>query len=180
MKRWIIRSLFLLPLLLCLGGWAWSVGHFSGVQRGYDSRLPSDPNYVMLWSEGGEVGVRWGNSIFVQPGWRTTIGRSRPVQVWPSCPAGLFRWRGWPFYAETEVEVKGYRIRWYDFSFLGVCTMYEFDGQNGQSLRSITVPYWLAVLVFSVPLFFVWHETRGRKINPATAFPVELVKDLPQ
>jgi hypothetical protein len=26
-RRWFIRSIFMLPILLCIVGWGWSVGH---------------------------------------------------------------------------------------------------------------------------------------------------------
>ena len=38
-RRWLIRSLFLLPLLLCVAGWAWNMAHYGGlVYYARDSR----------------------------------------------------------------------------------------------------------------------------------------------
>jgi hypothetical protein len=31
-RRWIIRSVFMLPILLCVGGWGWSVGHLTQIR----------------------------------------------------------------------------------------------------------------------------------------------------
>jgi len=44
---------------------------------------------------------------------------------------------------------------------------------DGVSNTFVAVPYWYIILIFFGLLFFVWRKTRP-KINPATAFPVEL------
>jgi hypothetical protein len=66
------------------------------------------------------------------------------------------------------------------FSLVGF--QYKFESMHKYDLRGprygqwmAAVPFWFLIVVFSAVLFVVWRKTRP-KIDPKTAFPVEVGK----
>ena len=66
-RRWIIRSLFILPVLLCLAGRAWSGLYFGRVEYCHDSR------FVLCEIMTGTVVVEWGSRSGSPNGWDNAV-----------------------------------------------------------------------------------------------------------
>jgi len=76
-RRWLIRSLFILPVLLGVLGWAWSAGHYGGIayiHRGHGVRGGTYWGTVFL---GG-----W-RSLKHPDGWTYGLSAQASVQFWP-------------------------------------------------------------------------------------------------
>ena len=85
-RRIILRTLFALPVLLCLAGWLWSSTHRTAVGYSYGDRE------IRLETRTGIVEVAWGLP-FAGPEW---ISLNEPIhspQFLPSEP----QWDGWSF-----------------------------------------------------------------------------------
>ena len=78
MKRWLIRSVFMLPLLLCVVGWGWS-----GSQRTWIDYCPHDRvvDCDSLW---GVVGVQWGTLTGQPDWWVYGTTETSNAQFWPT------------------------------------------------------------------------------------------------
>ena len=75
-RRWFIRSLFMLPILLCLIGWGWSAGYLSGVKyQGQGWR-------VRLAMRGGMIEVEHWRDDFGQRGLHL-VNWPGPLCFWP-------------------------------------------------------------------------------------------------
>jgi hypothetical protein len=76
-RRWIIRTLFLLPILLCLAGWGWGAGRYSFVRYVYDGVLVgASPSFAAV-----TVDVAWASS---EPdGWDWDDSPSARSRLWP-------------------------------------------------------------------------------------------------
>jgi hypothetical protein len=91
-KRWLIRSVFMLPLLLCVAGWGWSVRHLAHVWLDYHEAATF-------------LSTRWGK---VQLAWNPKYGDLEP-------PVGF---DSWPVEAHL-LEPDNGRHYTVDFSFPG-------------------------------------------------------------
>src|ERR1035437_827750 len=76
MKRLIIRAVFMLPLLLCVGGWVWSGTHYSQITYSHDGRWVG---YVQ--SQGG-ITVSWGWHGPFLNGWHCSVVPIVPAHFW--------------------------------------------------------------------------------------------------
>jgi len=152
-RRWIIRGLFVLPILLCVAGWWWSVWH-----SGYLAILARVPR-----PDGG-------TRIAPSTAWGTGWG----LLSWDHTRLhGTYA--GWRFQAvpiEMQIVPPGFTSFEHtdsSCSFLGFC---YYNIRNGWAM-GVDVPYWFLIVVFSAILLLVWRWTRPSK--PVGAFPVEVV-----
>lgn len=144
-RRWLIRSLFMLAVLLCVAGWGWSrtdVCIISYSQNGH-----------LVWCESKAGVVRLGR------GWLSSFTHGWAWQSDPVDPPQFLP----PFRDRYQFLGFGFRRE--------VIANPNDAGKIVFSTTYVDVPYWFFALLFSVALLFVWRKTRPR--NPATAFPVE-------
>ena len=146
-RRWFIRSCFMLPILLCVGGWGWSGTHYSFIKYSHDGiskQLASSSGVVTVNFE-GERGSR---PLFEEPdGWECGVTPVAPAQFWPKVDPALH------LHSLFGFSIGG--------PFLFVRSGYEYS-----------IPYWFLILVFSLTLFYAWRKTGPQK-RP-TGFPVEV------
>ena len=144
-KRWIIRGIFLLPVLLCLAGWGWS-GWYDGAVS-----FKRSHRWIELRTEYGAVYLVGGWHSWLSDGCESGIAGTDSVRLWPEPDA-------------VSTCVLGFRWRHFSFN--------DGDGRvfSGYAL---VIPYWFPLLVSSLLLLLVWRKTRYRP-DPATAFPVVL------
>ena len=138
-RRWFIRCLFMLPILLCVGGWAWG-----RMYNGY-VRFTHDGSWIGCVQSDGVIGVGVGGRFGLPNGWNHEVALRDGLRHF---------WRPWP-----------------DPAFLGFRISHHPQDMGGWYCLSL--PYWFLIIVFSLVLFFVWRKTRP-KLNPATAFPMEM------
>ena len=107
-KRWIIRSIFMLPILLCVGGWGWSFGHWNTLEvaAGKLHRLGLENAYGCLWVHyfGGGLssGFWWVGHGSIDSVERCIVPR------WKSCFLGFSYWHeplGWRMPIHWQVMV---------------------------------------------------------------------------
>jgi len=154
-RRWLIRSLFILPLLLCVVGWGWSMWHQGRIRGSHGNYFfVGATKYGVIELECG----RW--PVF--PGSRTEWG-------YDSLPWGLAAFpEHWPGLPPNVCECRSR-----PFAFMGLRYWYYARGIDGEyDSRWLQVPYYLLVLLFGLVLFFAWRKTRPR--TTYGAFPVEL------
>ena len=77
LRRWIIRSFFMVPILLCLGTWGWSRSHGMWIEYCHHDR------YVASVSQWGTVEVQWGTSYGLAEGWACQISPEAIAHFWP-------------------------------------------------------------------------------------------------
>jgi len=146
LQRWIIRSMFMLPILFCVGGWGWN-----GIHSGWVSYSSHNGDWIECATRAGLVGVGWGSHIKMNvynEGWRCVVKDATGDRFWPrDTPERHF--------------------------FLGFDFHHYVDAGDQKSF--LYAPYWFFILGFSVILYFVWQKTRP-KPNPRKAFPVEVGK----
>ena len=149
-RRWFIRIVFMLPILLCLAGWGWSGTHHGVIAYRHNGR-----NVVGCDSFSGIVIVNYGwYGEARYNGWYYEVNSTATAHFWPK-DAPHFQY------------VLGFGFRQLEVTKVGDGTVtYIYD---------LAVPFWFFIVVFSAVLFFVWRKTRP-KINPKSAFPVELDK----
>ena len=132
-RRWLIRSLFMLPLLLCVCGWAWSLTHFGRVF----CRIHG--HQMQLGTVGGEVMVL---DIQSEPPWHDGWGGVAESQsylgFWPAFNPGhpIVPGLGWNHYTQPKPAS---------------LDVYE-----------IYIPYWLLIPPFLTLLFAIWRMPRRR------------------
>jgi hypothetical protein len=139
LRRWLIRALFILPILLCVVGWVWSGTHFSWTKYSHEG------SYVACTASRGVICVKF-DGRGTSNGWACGVD-SRDAHFWPVDYPDSRSYLGFRFACFDEMAR-------YDYLF--------------------AVPFWFLIIVSSAVLFFVWRKTRP-KINPKTAFPVEVV-----
>jgi len=146
-RRWFIRALFMLPLLLCILGWSWSAKHYGCIQYAYAGRL------FGCISASGVVNLEIGTDKGRYDGWDWEFSSGdHPSQYWPPDPNfNAFL----PFSIETDTLVGG-------------------AGPVGK-VYYLIFPYWFLILIFSVILFFVRRKTRPKR-NTGMAFPIEVMR----
>jgi hypothetical protein len=76
-RPWLIRSLFTLPILLCLAGWGWGAGRYSFVRYVHDGAfVGASPSFAAV-----TVDVVWASS---EPdGWDWDDSPSSRSRLWP-------------------------------------------------------------------------------------------------
>jgi hypothetical protein len=144
LKRWLIRSVFMLPLLLSVVGW--------GVSGWYHCHLDySKFPYSYC------VGTSWGTVSIC----RYTYGSDYPYPI------------GWDYQAMPNPSVRFWPEITFASApphFLGFSL---FHGSVGFAYADVLdAPYWFLILLFGIALLFVWRKTR--KPIELRAFPVEL------
>ena len=77
LRRWIIRSFFVVPILLCLCAWGWSRSHRVYIAYCHHDRFVA---CVSLW---GTVDVRWGTITGQSDGWVCQTTPEAYVHFWP-------------------------------------------------------------------------------------------------
>ena len=144
-RRWILRILLLLPILLCLAGWAASVNHILSLRyrhAGYFGNVSTE------W---GVLLFEWGQFNGGVEGWRGSIDSISPrVLYLPERGPQDFSLLGFHYYHRRYVILP------YDLNFVG-----------------ISIPYWFLLLVFGFAFFLAWRKTRP--LGNPKAFPVEVV-----
>ena len=146
-RRWIIRGIFVVPILLCVVGWGWSAGHYA--QICYSTRTA---NFTCL-AESGTVVLAGGMGQQGSLGVSTVYYALLSPRFWPAIRVGK---------GDTDFGDHYYA----GFSFEYVHTADDWDIWCG-------VPYWFLILVFSAVLLVVWRKTRGG-VRAIAAFPVEV------
>ena len=147
LKRWIIRGLFMLPILLCVYAWAVSTRHTFSITCWQENStrtcgLCEGMVYLERDYDVGLPEVRW--SFDVDGRGAGYFVRGNLSRISPSCFLGFAR-------AHMRVHFEASE---------------SFDAMN-----MVSAPLWFFLLCFSALLFLVWRKTRP-KIDPRTAFPV--------
>ena len=166
LRCWIIRCMFMLPVLLCVVGWVWSGTHLAGIGYWRDyhaTNLNIEKGGISIeqheilagsqkdgWSCGVRSIIRDGSEFSEEPTYWPRVGEDRTFTRF--------------FFArevggcETFTTIVGFEL---DRSF------------GGPPWFSFFVPFWFPILVFASVLIFVWRKTRPEP-NPKMAFPVEV------
>ena len=76
-RRWFIRICFMLPILLCVGGWLWSSTHLTIVGYGHGDRE------AYLGTRAGTLQFAWLMG-YASPGWESTNEPLNSPEFWPS------------------------------------------------------------------------------------------------
>jgi hypothetical protein len=76
-KRWIIRGLFMLPLLIVVVGWGWSSRHSGSIEYAHHGQ------YVRCGTEWGGVFIVSGNRTRNTDGWEFSTIRLRSFDLLP-------------------------------------------------------------------------------------------------
>ena len=130
-RRWFIRCCFMLPIMLCVGGWGWSALYWSGIDYnnngcGFDFYL-TNGTVQMSFARSGQNSFRNGWSVEAIP---------QDACFWPSDNT-LYHY------------------------FLGFSFNHNVDRPNKADwIYDLCVPFWFLILVLSAVLFFVWRKTR--------------------
>ena len=144
-RRWLIRSLFMLPILLCMAGWVWGATHFTYLTYHNDGRwIAFSPSYGAIMVDG--VGGKRASGMFC--GWR---GENIPISA--------------HFWGQTKSENPDYT------AFLGF--RFSLRDAYGGSGPHFSIPYWFLIVAFSIILLLAWRKTRPA-LNPKSAFPVDI------
>lgn len=77
LKRWIIRCLFMLPVLLLAGGWLWSGTHHGNIAYVHDGRA------VVCDSRQGVLDAVLGRGLLLRNGWDGGVDPLDPARYWP-------------------------------------------------------------------------------------------------
>jgi len=155
--RWVIRGIFIALLALSVGGWMTSAWYLCSAGVWYGNRG------ICAYTHCGCV-----NLCFIQFGSDTIGGNGYDVSV-KRQPGARF----WPEAGTLE------RYHWvigFNYEFTGGGKIVLIDGRtNGTSTayRTLTLSYWVLILLSTAALWFVWRKTRP-KLDPSTAFPVEV------
>ena len=76
-RRWFIRICFMLPILVCVGGWGWSSTHVTGVAYG------NGHAGVAFGTGAGTLRIVWIGGL-ATPGWRLINEPLNPPEFWPA------------------------------------------------------------------------------------------------
>ena len=76
-KRWLLRGVFLLPLLLAAAGWLWSGTHWGYVEYVHEGRG------VWCWSEQGVLYAGLWRGVSTASGWHVGVDPLDPARYWP-------------------------------------------------------------------------------------------------
>ena len=144
-RRWLIRCLFLLPILLCLAGYAWSVVH----------------NGWLVWNHAGDT-------------FELTTGSGVIQLEWMESGAGAAGWHAWsyavpPSFYFSDARAPGSSFLSFRFYYRVPST---FPGAPTYQ-SALQVPYWFLLLLFSALFYLVWRKTPPT-LNPKSAFPIEV------
>ncbi len=97
LRRWIIRSFFIVPILLCLGAWGWSRSHWMRIGYCHHER------FVSYYSARGIVDVRWGTSHGQPDEWWCHTWPADHPRFWPAYRGTTFPGFHY-FYERTETH----------------------------------------------------------------------------
>ena len=155
LKHWLIRSFFIVPLLLCIFGWTFSVSHVALI------RYTHAGTDYSISTRCGTVEALWEN-CWDRPidGWSGSVCISTPDSHVLPTPLFIF---------ESRPPVPGTtlcRLTILGFAF--------HDWTGGRSfLRQLLVPYWFLILLLAFGLIVSWKKTKP-KPDSKTAFPVKV------
>ena len=159
MKHWLIRSLFITLLLLCVGVWGWS---YCFCEAGQYLRVhASEP--PIAWSA-----TISGGKVFLME-FEPVSAEMDPLPMGWTC----YHWRQDTYEQNYERKLD----TWPGLRFIGFHVLHEPDLPlpPGRPTRGIQIPLWFASMFSALTLLYAWRKTRP-KPNPATAFPVEMDK----
>ena len=145
MRRWIYRSLCLVLLLLCLGGWVASYT-FTPVVA-YQTKHQFLNGYI----DSGSLFIQWNT---------TTIEETGKLGV------------DFQIHLESEETDETLNQFSHALGFHGGTVIFR-SSVGRWRIRLIGIPFWFLTLLASAITFWVWRKTRP-KPNPSTAFPVEI------
>jgi hypothetical protein len=155
-KRWFIRSIFILPILLCVVGWGWSVNHAGGIA------YQGSENYFGCITYAGKF------SVCYEPDLRQNFG-------W-----NWWAWRQTPDWGESDLssndnpEIANDNVK---IAFAGFRFEKGIFGSEATEQYLGSIPFWFLILIFSISLYFVWRKTKP-KIG--AAFPVVIKQESSQ
>ena len=137
-RRWIIRCCFILPILLCVAGWAWSVTHDSWVEcHGYGETWDTFTAIICGTRAGCVYAQQWGGSRGSVGEWDAAT-EEIPFEMVPAGSPRKPLFLGFGLGPDREVDL------WY-----------------------LRIPYWFLVVTFSTVLFLVWRKTKPPATTPA-------------
>ena len=76
-RRWIIRGLFMLPVLLCIVGWVWGGGHVADVSYFHNG------SFVHCSPSFGAVNISFGKGRSRPDGWHGNVSSLDDIYLWP-------------------------------------------------------------------------------------------------
>jgi len=159
-KRWLLRILFLLPILLVAAGWIESYGH----QDACDYITPEHDYYVDSIGGCVHVGYFTAATIFdpASLGWHHF---RVPLPKTDRDPLARWNWlRDTLLPSQRQILLRRPDV------FLGFGYAHWNLGDYDQ--RLVSIPYYFPLLLFSVLLVIVWRKTRARRVGGA--FPVDM------
>ena len=143
-KRWLLRGVFLLPLLLAAAGWLWSGTHRSHVGYVHEERV------VWCGSGSGVLGVELGWDHAMDPalpnGWYGGTRPIDPARYWPEARPNSWLGFGFAHFSVRDPDLDQYVV---------------------------VVPYWFVLLASAGVFMWVWRRTRPRP-ELAQGFEVQL------
>ena len=93
-RRWIIRVIFMLPILLCVVGWVWSSTHNGVIDFSRDGR-----GIELASSYGAVTGVLDLDAEKWHDGWYRTVRPIPGVHFWPEGTFGLRSFLGLTYFS---------------------------------------------------------------------------------
>lgn len=148
-KRRLIRGFLITFLLLCAGAWLWSMNHVAHVD--HDDRAGYETS----------CGINWG-VVYVYRRWEFSILYTNRWE---------FRHDAMPFHFVDPNSFPG------PIPFLPGFTCYHWQimgcSTGGTDQRGAQAPLWFFMLL-SAGLLYLACRKRRPKIDPQTAFPVEI------
>lgn len=147
-RRWFIRIVFMLPILLCVGGWEWS--------NSYTLKTCFTHGFNLWYGTvaEGKLCVQWAQSDRLQAPWSW----SAHSEEW--YPDVWLEWRG----------AIGRRGSFLGF-WIGEDLLTDGEGERSQG-QWVAIPFWFPTILSALTLCYVWRKTQP-KLNSKTAFPVE-------
>jgi len=180
-RRWLIRGLFLWLLLLCVGGWVYSIWYDASlVYWRYDPSRNTRPSLSYAQSRHyapsvHRMGYFYSDAVVACVSEQGFLIIGRGGAGWEGHVQ-----EGWEY---SQTPTYFYEVEWGDvisgwFSDWWNPTAWWKWGNcfeprclpNVGLTHSVSIPYWLLTLVCLACLCFFWRRTRP--LDPATAFPV--------
>ena len=96
-RRWFIRICFMLPILLCVGGWIWSATHLGIISIGHAG------HWVEWQASQGGLSVTWGTGEGRFNGWYCGGGdRAYEAHYWPTNSSRYYLGFLYGYYAKKD------------------------------------------------------------------------------
>jgi len=172
-RRWIIRGIFLWLLLLCVGGWVWSIWYDTSLVywRYVPGRDIGPGPPTMYYSDAVIACVSERGHLIIGRGGTHWEGRVGEGWKYGQTPTYFYDWDDeWGNVISGWFEDWRNPTAWWTWGGKAV----EQRSLHAGLDYALRIPYWLLTLVCSGCLYLSWRKPRA--INPATAFPVEIEK----